>query len=69
MRLIIYQNTPIFLMFASLTIDAVNDANTKSSRFYISNAKFVSDLNERRCFLFNEQSKEINRKIKKILIV
>ena len=64
MKFIIYRNIRIFLIFASLTINAVDDANTKSSRFYTSNAKFASNSNKRRCFLFNEQSRKINKKIK-----
>ena len=69
MRFIIYRNTRVFLIVALLTNDAVNDANTKSSQFYTSNAKFASDSNKRHCFLLNEQSRKINRKIKIFLIV
>ena len=69
MKLTIYQKIRVFLIRALLTINAVNNANTKNSRFHTSNAKFASDLNERRCFLLNEQNKEINRKIEIFLIV
>ena len=53
-KLIMYRNTRVLLIRASLTIDAVNDANTEESRFYTFCAKFASDSNERRCSLFNE---------------
>ena len=56
-------------MLASLTIDAVDDANTKSSRFCTSCAKFASSSNERRCFLFDWQSRKIIKRIKILLIV
>ena len=69
MKFTIYRNTRVFLIRASLTIDVVNNANTKTSRLYTSNAKFASDSNERRWFLFNEQSRKINRKIEILLII
>ena len=69
MRFIIYRNTRVFLIRVSLTIDAANNANTESDRFYTFCAKIASNSNERRCFLFNEQRKKINRKIEIFLIV
>ena len=69
MKFIIYRNTRVLLMFASLTIDVVDDENTKDSRFCTSRAKFVSNSNERRCFLLNWQNKKVIRKIKILLIV
>ena len=69
MRLTIYRNTRVFLIRASLTIDVVNDVNTESSRFHTSSAKFASNSNKRCCFLFNEQNREINKKIEIFLIV
>ena len=69
MRLTIYRNTRVFLIVASLTINAANDANTENSRLYTSSVKFASNSNERRCSLLNEQSKKINRKIKIFLII
>ena len=53
MKFFIYRNTRLFLMFASLTIDVVDDANIKNNQLCTTRAKFVSNLNERRCFLFN----------------
>ena len=64
MKLIIYRNTPSFLILTSLTIDAVDDANTKNNRLCTMRAKFASNSNERRCFLLNWHSKKGIKKIK-----
>ena len=53
MKFVIYRNTRIFLMLASLTIDVVDDANTENSRLCTTRAKFALNLNKRRCSLLN----------------
>ena len=68
-KLIIYRNTRVFLIRALFAVDAARDANTENSRFYTLSAKFASNSNERRCFLFNEQNRKINRRIEILLIV
>ena len=48
MKFIIYRNTRVFLNFASLKIEIIDDKNTKNSSFCTTRAKYALNSNKRR---------------------
>ena len=48
MKYISYRNLSVFLNFALLIIEIIDDENTKNSHLCTARAKFASNSNERR---------------------